>query len=179
VVLGGLTVLLLKNDVPQLKRYRAPIFACMVVIGFGIAFVIHPPDFIYKKNPNGIHYCESCLESLLDKQGLNNRKLVLCFFSPQCKYCKLAAKKISTISQITNNQTDILFFFWDNKKNIMEFISQTNSDPIQRRFINTLQFIELTKGEMPLIVLSNKGHIEQTFRYDDIDEKAILQFLKK
>ena len=179
VVLAGLTVLLLKNDFPELKISRKLIFTGIVVIGFGIAFAIHPPDFIYKKNPNGAHYCDSCLESLLNNQGLNNRKLVLCFLSPQCKYCKLAAKRISTISQIADNQTDIMYIFWDNKKNLKEFISQTNSAPIQERFIGTLQFIALTKGEMPLIVLSNKGNVEQAFRYDDIDEKAIVQFLKK
>lgn len=179
VVMAGLTTLLLKNDFPELKSYRKPIFAGVVVVGFGIAFAIHPPDFIYKKNPKGVQYCESCFESLMDKQGLNNRKLVICFLSPQCKYCKLAAKKISTISQISDNQMDIIYIFWDNKKNIKEFISQTNSEPIQQRFIGTLEFIALTKGEMPLIILSNNGRVEQVFRYDDMDEKEIVQFLKK
>jgi uncharacterized membrane protein YphA (DoxX/SURF4 family) len=179
VVLSGLTVFILKNDFNEIKRFRKYIFTGIVCIGFGAAFAIHPPDFIYKKSDRGVHYCEPCLQKFIDKQGLNNRKMVVCFFSPQCKYCKLAAKKMSTIAQIADNQSDIIYILWDNPKEKSDFISESNSSQIRQITIGTLQFLSLTKGEMPLIILSDKDSIRQAYRYDDIDEQDIIQFLKK
>jgi len=43
--------------------------------------------------------------------------------------------------------------------------------------MDVLTFIKLTNGEMPLIVLYNKGIIEKTFRYSDINENTIMNFL--
>ena len=179
VVLAGLTVFIFNNNFTEFKRFRTYLFPGIVCIGFAVAFAIHPPDFIYKKSNRGVQYCEPCLQKFIDKQGLNNKKMVVCFFSPQCKYCKLAAKKMSTIAQIADNQAGVIYIFWDNPKDKSEFIAESNATQIRQITIGTLQFLSLTKGEMPLIILSDKDSIRQAYRYDDIDEQDIIQFLKK
>lgn len=179
VVMAGMTLLVLKSDLPDFKRLGKTITLSILALGFVATFVIKPPDFIYKKRAKGASYCEPCMEKFLDKQALNKRKLVVCFFSPQCKYCRMAAKKMTTIAEIANNQTDVVYVFWDNLKGKTEFIQEANASSIQQITMGVLEFISLTKGEMPLIVLSDKGKIQQTYRYDEMKEREIIQFLQK
>lgn len=179
LVMAGMTLLVLKYDLPDFKRLGKTLTLGILALGFVATFVVKPPDFVYKKRPSGAAYCEPCIKTFMDEHKLSNQKLVVCFLSPQCKYCKLAAKKISTISQIAGNQTDVVFVFWDNLKGKSDFIQQANASSIRQIMIGTLDFISLTKGEMPLIVLSDKGNIQQAYRYDEVKEQEIIRFLKK
>lgn len=177
--MAGLAIVAYNANLTEINRFRNWILAGLLCLGFGSAFIIHPPDFIYKKSEKGVSYCEPCLQKFLVEQGLNNHKRVVCFFSPQCKYCKLAAKKMFTISQIAENQADVVYVFWDNQKGKTEFINQSNSSTIPQLTIGVLEFLSLTKGEMPLIILADKGSIKQAYRYDDVDEQEIVRFLKQ
>ncbi len=66
---------------------------------------------------------------------------------------------------------------WDSNHNAQLFFDETKTIPLHSIDLEMLRFLELTKGQMPLILLYNNGKIEQAFRYKDINEQEIINFI--
>lgn len=163
----------------ELKTRFKPMLLCFALaIGFLSTILVHPPDFLYSFNyKTENYYSTSDLAKFAKKNRLTNQKKVLCFLSTECKYCKLAAKKMTIISKKSNNKKAVYFVFWSLKNNSNSFYKETNSYPFQFVNLNVIEFLKICNGTMPLIVLYNKGKVEKAFRYKDLDENQILKFL--
>ena len=141
-----------------------------------LSFSVHFPDVLIGRKIQH-DYCNPCLTTFLKKEKLTDKKIVICFLSNKCKYCQLAAKKISIIAKKTESTDQFLYVLWDSNHNAQLFFDETKTSPLHSIELEVLRFLELTKGQMPLILLYNNGKIEQTFRYKDINEHEIINFI--
>jgi uncharacterized membrane protein YphA (DoxX/SURF4 family) len=176
-ILSIIIIFVLKMDLKKSIKFKSKKIIISILLGLGLSFGIYFPISLFGKT-NDATYCKPCFKNFIASNQLSNKKIVVCFFSNKCKYCQLAAKKISVISEKAKNQNDILYVFWDSNHNPKIFYKETKTIPFRSQEMDVLNFIKLTNGEMPLIILYNKGVIENTFRYSDINEKEIMNFLK-
>ena len=50
---------------------------------------------------------------------------------------------------------------------------------VGKEITDVIEFLKLTNGTMPLIILYNNGGVQKTFRYKNMDEYQIINFLQK
>jgi len=106
------------------------------------------------------------------KEGIQ----VLCFFSPACPHCKVAAKNLHELRNKTNFNTHYIVFLEDEatSQNMKEFISNSG---IKARY-TTLPFIEFpTDTDPPAILLLNNGQIVKRFYGKEKDAFSKSRFL--
>ena len=176
IFLSIIIILILRTDVEETLKFKKTKIIISILLGVSLSFGIYFPNALFGAKSE-VTYCKPCLENFISNNQLSNKKIVICFLSNRCKYCQLAAKKISVISQKARNKKDILYVFWDSNHNPKKFYEETKTIQFHSLEMDVLTFIKLTNGEMPLIVLYNKGIIEKTFRYSDINENTIMNFL--
>lgn len=161
-------------------KYNILIAVCSLVLGFGATLVVRPPDLTFaKKIHTDKYYDKPSLDKFIATNKLNDQKRIICFFSHKCKYCQLAAKKISIISEKANNTNDILYVFWKTNNNSEDFFKETKTHSFESKNLDVIEFLKLTNGTMPLIILYNNGVVEKAFRYKDMDESQIIKFLQE
>ncbi len=148
----------------------------IILFSITLSFSIHFPDVLIGRKIKH-DFCTPCLTNFLKQEKLTDKKLVIFFLSNKCKYCQLAAKKISVIAKKTKSNEQFLYVLWDSNHNAQLFFDETKTIPLHSIELEMLHFLELTKGQMPLILLYNKGKIEHTYRYKDINEQEIKDFI--
>ena len=188
ILKNGILLLLfipLKNNLGYNFKYKKIISIVLLLICISLPTLISPPDFVYPEMYSKIAVVN---KNGLDSLVLDNNKFpikcdsgkkVLCFYSPQCRFCKLSEKKISSI--ITRNKLDKNKFaaiFWGNPKKLNQFYD-VNSIKLETAFIETQDFFSITDGKMPLILLIEDKVIKEKFGYRSIDEDAIVKFLNE
>jgi uncharacterized membrane protein YphA (DoxX/SURF4 family) len=179
IVLAGIVIVLLKADIELSLKHKLRFLTVGIVLGYGVAFGVHPPDFMLaSKYAEKNTYCEPCFEEFVAEKNITDKKVVICFFSTTCKYCKLGAKKISLISQKAKNTENILYVFHESKNTPEAFFTKTRTTAFNWEKMKVGKFLKLTKGKMPLVILYNKGVVEKIYAYRDINEDELLEFLK-
>jgi len=178
VVLAALVVGVLKTQTESKLRYQNIMLSGAILLGFGFSFGVYFPDTALFNVKREINYCQPCFNQIVTANKLTNKKLIICFFSTKCKYCQLSTKKMTVLAQKANNHEDILYILWDKDNDVNKFFSETKSYPFTHMEMDMFKFMNLTTGKMPLIILYNKGKVEKTFRYKDLDEDAVLDFLQ-
>lgn len=174
-----LAIFTLFNTDNKAYKHRKLIIISSLFLGFSIPVIVRPPDVLFVKNlSTSSYYYKPAVEKFIYENKLQNRKVVICFFSTGCKYCKLAAKKISVISEKTANN-NIFIALWNTKNDSEKFLNETGTSTFENTDIDVTNFLKLTNGTIPLIILYNDGIIEKAFRYKDIDEYKIINFLEK
>lgn len=176
LIIIALIIVYLKSDT-EISKNRLSKAIVAILIGFISSFAFNFPTGIITKN-HEIKYCNSCFEKILDDTKLNKQRKIFCFLSVNCKYCKLAAQRISVMSQKAQNTNDIIYFLWDDKNQSDKFFKETKSIPFTHYRLNVIRFMDATSGTMPLIILYENGKVVKTFRYSDMDENEMILFLK-
>ena len=147
------------------------------VLSLIISLAVYFPSNIFSKKNLNSNFCKTCLEEYTKRELLSDQKIVLCFFSTSCKYCQLAAKNMSVISRKTNGGNKILYVLWESNTKSKQFLQETKSDDFTYKNMDVLSFIKLTNGQMPQIILYNKGVIEHSYYFSDMDEDKIIEFI--
>lgn len=164
----------------KIFKYNKLLAVCSLIIGFGATLAVRPPDLAFaKKNHTDQYYYKPGFDKFITANKLNGQKRIICFFSYKCKYCQLAAKNISIISEKANNADKILYVFWKTDNDTVDFFKETKTHSFESKNMNVIEFLKLTNGTMPLIILYNNGIIEHAYRYKDIDESRIIRFLQE
>lgn len=180
VVLGTLAYFTLRLKYSGWKWKRGLSLTLAGMLSFVLAFAVFPPDMIYTKKNRTSTYCEPCLQEQLKKSKLEHSTLLLGFLSPECKYCKMAAKRISVIAANASIQDKIHYIFWDVKpEDEKKFFEESESTRFSYERMNMYEFLKLTKGEMPLILALKNGKVVAAYHYDDLNEKQIISFLNQ
>ena len=171
------------SRIPFKMKLQKPIIIALIIIVFAGPLIISPPDFVYDGNYQRIN--EKLDSTLLknftknDKNIIaNNGKVIICFFSTACKYCKLAAKKISIIDNIHNNKLNILYVFMGSEVDLDNFWSKSESNKYPYIFIPTQQFLKLSGKSLPKLYFVNNGIKLGQANYRDFSENDISNFLK-
>ncbi len=160
-------------------RYDKLVLMAIAVFSVLIPLIITPPDsFFYSKYSKNINYNEFMLaEFLKENDQYTKGKKMLCFFSTGCRFCKLAARKISVIAKKANDAEVVSFVFAGAEVSADMFFEETNSTIFQYSFLSPNRFLKITNGEMPLIILLEDGNIKGRYGYRDIREDELIRFI--
>jgi uncharacterized membrane protein YphA (DoxX/SURF4 family) len=166
-------------------KYKLLLTTSVALISLSLPTIVSPPDFFYPELYSKI--------AVINKNGLdslvidNNQfpvkcdtgKKVLCFYSTKCRFCKLSERKICSIVERHNlDSTKFANIFWGDSTTSLDKFYQSKSIRFESAFINTNDFMSITGGKMPLILLIEDKKIIERFGYRSIDEAKIVQFLK-
>ena len=146
-----------------------------------IPLIASPPDsFFYNTYSKDLTYKEIVLNAYLKENAQYDKgKNIVCFFSSGCGFCKLAAKKVSVMAKKANASNMVQYVFAGAEVSVTDFFRETNSTIFQYTFIPAKRFLNLTNGEMPLIILVEDGHIKGKYGYRDLNEAEMIEFMKE
>ena len=73
----------------------------------------------------------------------------------------------------------ISYVFWGSDESIDKFFAETNTPAFQNVALNPEEFLKITKGEMPLIILLENGIVKNKYNYRDINDTDIIKFISE
>lgn len=177
--------LVMKPFLSRLGRFYAAVKYFLLLIALVLPLLLALPDALYLKlysyrtSVNSDKFQSIIVQSEDNPYDLAGQKKILCFYSPGCKFCKLAARKLSVIRQKYQIPKDqIVNVFFGREESIQQFYEPKGISQVPYHFIPAADFIDITKGKMPVVMLVEDGEILVKFRYRSIDEKKIAEFVK-
>ena len=178
VILIILLVLSIPSKSKSIK-FQKSIFLTIIIIGAAIPFIISPPDsFRIDQYSAKSTYNKVFLNTYLNNNQLNKGRYVICFFATKCRFCKLSANKLNIIIKKSIKKDIFLNVFWGDKKSIAEFYSKTGTNILPYKSLSGNEFLKITNGKMPLIILVNNGEVIKNYGYRSIIDKEIIDFAK-
>jgi len=90
----------------------------------------------------------------------------------------MAAKKVSVIAQKADSTNIVNYVFAGSEVSVSKFFNETNTTVFQYSFLQPKRFLEITNGEMPLIILLEDGKVKGKYGYRDINEDEIIRFIR-
>ncbi len=180
---GLLIVLLLYSKKSIVFRFRFDniVLVSLLVLSILLPLTITPPDsFFYDKYSKSVSYNDSLLnEYLREQKDYQKGRKILCFFSTGCRFCKLAARKVTVMAKKAENADAVKYIFSGSESSIGRFFKETHSTVFQYSFLPPKRFLRITNGEMPLIVLLEDGVVKGRYGYRDMKDSEIINFIKE
>lgn len=180
---GLLIVLLLYSKKSIVFRFRFDniVLVSLLVLSISLPFTITPPDsFFYDKYSKSVSYNDLLLnEYLREQKDYQKGRKILCFFSTGCRFCKLAARKVTVMAKKAENADAVKYIFSGSESSIGRFFKETHSTVFQYSFLPPKRFLRITNGEMPLIVLLEDGVVKGRYGYRDMKDSEIINFIKE
>jgi len=172
-------LLLIRNNNSWQFQFRSILCFFILLSAFVYPSVFSPPDFVYKKyslseNVEGLQYIELSDTTINISEG----KKVLAFMSMNCKYCTLAAHKISIIADKTNTLDKILYVFFGDEKNMEGFWKKSQSKRFKYIIISYDEMFNITDGHLPTIFFVERGLVKQKTNYKGLNEEQFLSFFR-
>lgn len=161
-------------------KYDKLVFLIIVIFSVSLPLIVSPPDSLfYTKYSKSVAYNDFMLSEYLkeNSQYTQGRKMI-CFFSTECRFCKLAAKKILVIAKKANNTEAVNFVFSGSQDSVDKFLIETKATIFKYTFIPPNRFLKITNGEMPLIILLEDGNVKGKYGYRNINEHEIMGFMR-
>jgi len=170
---------------PYRFKYRLLITILIGAITLSLPMIISPPDFfnseLYSKMTtvkNGSSFDSLVINNETFPIKCDSGKKILCFYSTACRFCKLSERKISSIVQRNNlDSTKFATIFWGDSTKLTKFYKE-NSIQFEHAFIPTADFMSITGGKMPQIILLQDGKIRHRYGYRDLDEVEMVKFIQ-
>jgi len=164
---------LLQKPLPQW------LFVFILGVSFSTPFIYSPPDIIYRKlYPNSHPFNAEHIQLSDTTLSVDEGKKVVAFFSMGCKYCLLAAHKISIIADNTQTHENIYYVFFGEEKNMEGFWEKSQSKHFPYAIIPFEEVYEITGGYMPSVFFLENGYIKQRTGYRDLTENNFTDFFK-
>ncbi len=159
-------------------KFRFIVLPILAIISLAIPLVVSPPDsFSLSSYASKVSYNETLLNNYIAENNYSEGNKVLCFYGTSCRFCKMAAKKMTVIADGTDNPDIINYVFWGKPDKIQLFYSETNSTVFDHKILDAKPFLDITEGKMPLIVLIKDGVVVKKYGYRSIVDQEIIDFL--
>ena len=144
------------------------------VLSLSIVLISSPPDnwrYKYYSKDTSINAkaFEDAFKNDILKQEIKEGEKIVCFYSLKCNFCKMSAQKIGTMRRMkTFSNAEIIVVFGGNPSDPSTFFKNNKLDCKNYFFISPEDFLRITNGKMPLILVMKEGKIIQKFSYRDI-----------
>jgi len=180
ILIISLVLVILKYNKPLSFRFNKIVATLCSLISMSIPFLVSPPDtFNLSVYVNKTTYNKEALQKYLDTKTPSKGRHVLCFFGTGCRFCKLTSKKITVIAEkAAEKGSSFSIVFWGDEKTIAKFFTETNCRKFPYEIMDGNQFLRITDGQMPVILLLENGVVKKKYGYRDLNEDEILYFLK-
>ena len=156
----------------------------LAVLALGVPFILFPTDATYnlfKKSDNNVNeksFEQFMQDSVAQSLNIQEGNYVLGYLASGCKYCKLSAKKINTM--VENNQLDtnkVVFIIWGGDESIQKFKEETDATHFRYAKISPIEAIQLVSGQFPTYVLVKDGKPVEDMDIRGLNDNKIRSFL--
>lgn len=156
----------------------------LAVLALGVPFILFPTDATYnlfKKSDNNVNeksFEQFMQDSVAQSLNIQEGNYVLGYLASGCKYCKLSAKKINTM--VENNQLDtnkVVFIIWGGDESIQKFKEETDATHFRYAKISPIEAIQLVSGQFPTYVLVKDGKPVEAMDIRGLNDNKIRSFL--
>jgi len=181
IIIIGFVLVVLKQQHPSTYKFKTAATILGIVVSMAVPFIVSPPDnFNLSAYANKTSYNEQALQQYLAQKGTLQGKQVICFYGTGCRFCKLSSKKISVIAKKLNEKESAFsIVFWGDEARIEKFFTTTNSTRFAYETMDGNQFLQITDGQMPVILLLENGQVKKKYGYRDLNEEEILNFFEE
>lgn len=187
---AGLIILLLiamgAKEWQWQRRWLIWLFVILGILGItaGVFVRSAPDNWLYPASEE--MYNRDQLQKAIAPDGdlasfnLNEGRHVIAFLSPTCKLCKMADEKMAHIYRRNDLDSNRFIYLTYAADSTLAPLSVNDTSFIRPSYvIPTMTFALITYGQRPMVFLLNNGEVNATFHYRNIDEKTIVDFMKK
>ena len=173
---GMLAVLLLSAGVQPFRIRRKGLwFALAAVVPLATVLILSPPDnWRYDSYVGRDMLNEPALREALD-QGILPHSVVegdhvVCFFSLKCNFCRMSARKLMTLRERGDfpDAPIIALIGRGEDTDTTPFLTETGFRPDEVHFIEPADFLRITNGAMPLILVMHDENVVEKYNYRNL-----------
>ena len=173
---GMLAVLLLSAGVQPFRIRRKGLwFALAAVVPLATVLILSPPDnWRYDSYVGRDMLTEPALREALD-QGILPHSVVegdhvVCFFSLKCNFCRMSARKLMTLRERGDfpDAPIIALIGRGEDTDTTPFLTETGFRPDEVHFIEPADFLRITNGAMPLILVMHDENVVEKYNYRNL-----------
>lgn len=191
IILLGISFYLIFKVKPFVLRFQKILLPLLILIMMTLPFIINVINInkystIYTNNIDYKLDITTLGEFKYENitYNLNEGKKIVCFMSLTCKFCKLAAKKLTIINKKINNNLPIFYVLGGSKKYLDDFWKESNSNIypyllLEPSTSNNKIFFDLSGPILPTIYFIDNGVVKKKVHFEDLDQKDIEYFLSK
>ncbi len=172
-----IAILLLSSKLSSFNLKWKNIWRIIIPIGaIATIFIVSPPDnWRYENYNRGVTLNEEAFregfETSVLPQEINEGEKVVCFYSLKCEFCRKSAQKIGTMRRMgTFSNAEIIAIIGkgEDSPDPERYFEETKLDCSKYYYISPSDFLRITNGSMPLILVMKDGEVIEKFRYRDI-----------
>ena len=174
--LGMLALLLPSAGLQPFRLKRKGLcFALAAVLPLAAVLILSPPDnWRYDSYARRDLVNEAALQEAVENGTLPHSVVegthVVCFYSLKCNFCKLSARKLMALRQRGDfPQAPIIAIFGQGEStDTAPFRAETGFEPDETHFIAPADFLRITNGHMPLILVMDGSAVKEKFNYRNL-----------
>ena len=170
---GMLALLLVSARMePFPVRYKGLWLALACIVPLATVLIVSPPDnWRYDSYARHALVNEQALQEALDTDilppSVAEGQHVVCFYSLKCPFCKMSAQKLATLRQRGEfSQAPVIVIFGRGQDtNTEAFFAETGLEPDEVHFIEPNDFLRITNGSFPVILVMDGTTVNSAFNY--------------
>ena len=174
--LGMLALLLLSAGVRPFRLRRSGLWLTLAtIVPLAAVLVVSPPDnWRYGSYARHDLVNETALREAIDSGVLPHTVVegehVVCFYSLQCRFCKMSARKLMPLRERGDfSQAPIIAIIGQGENtDTAPFLEETGFQPDEVHFIAPSDFLSITNGSMPLILVMQDSTVTGKFNYRNL-----------
>lgn len=170
------------KDHGRILKHQIPVACITSAAIIIVVFLAFPPDFYYRGSSESHDLSEEAFRPVADSLGLSTGKRVVCFYSGSCEHCKHCVSKMAGIISRHSLPKDSVFVLFmqthENQDSVATSFFTENGEGLvlPYDYLHPVEFIPLTNGSMPLVVLFEDGELVKEYDYLSINEKELAAF---
>ncbi|MBR5100273.1 MAG: DoxX family protein [Bacteroidales bacterium] len=173
---GMLTLLLLSAGVHPFGMKRKGLwFALAAVVPLATVLIVSPPDnwrydsYVRSNMLNEPAFREALEQGILPHHVVEGNHVV-CFYSLKCNFCKMSARKLMTLRERGDfpDAPIIAFIGLGEDTDTGPFLAETGFRPDEIHFIEPADFLRITNGAMPLILVLHDSTVVEKYNYRNL-----------
>ncbi|GAB4303009.1 MAG: protein tlpB [Marinilabiliales bacterium] len=187
LILIALLLFVYKKKIKYRFKYGVLILVIVLLASVSTIFILNPPDqFLvdtnHFSNTAGTINFEDLEEFNYNEKVIkitksNPEQKILCFFSPTCKYCRLAAKKMNVIVKNNNLPLNVFAVFPEGSEEYLsDFFKETNSGNIPYSFLPVSDFFRIAGTSVPSIYFIKSDSVVLHTGYRNLFEEDVVNF---
>ena len=173
---GMLALLLLGAGMQPFRAKRKGLWlAAALVVPLAAVLIVSPPDnWRYDSYARHELVNEAALQEALETNllpaSVAEGERVVCFYSLKCPYCKMSAQKLASL-RARGEFADapvIVIFGRGADTGTTDFFAETGLKPDEIHFIEPADFLRITNGAFPVILVMDHGAVLEKYNYRNL-----------
>ena len=173
---GMLALLLLSAGALPFRLKRKGLwFALAAIVPLATVLIVSPPDnwrydsYVGSNMLNEPAFREAVENGILPHQVVEGDHVV-CFFSLKCNFCKMSARKLMTLRERGDfpDAPIIALIGRGEDTDTTPFLTETGFRPDEVHFIEPADFLRITNGAMPLILVMHDENDDEKYNYRNL-----------